>query len=328
MVLRGLEYGLLAFATCSLAFMSVLAVQSAITATRRYSLFAEAVVIAGALFSFACCYQYVMAPWNAVWAGRFIGITSNSQHTAQFLSLFILPTAFSAVIRSRKDHVTIALWLLLLIEGGLLIYTGSRTGMLMTLTGILILMRRESRDLVVAIITIGALAFAMMQLLPESGHAAQRILTLEDTRLALFRDLWAKFWEHPFVGDMHFIDTPRGMRVAIRENSYLMIASMMGLVGITIFLIFLARVYEDTFVLWKIPRPNSKPWFGDLIIASIASILIGAATEGFLFAIVGPSYLLLYAYCGFAEDIAKSVRGASKAPAAQATIRKLQSAAQ
>ncbi|WP_283433293.1 hypothetical protein [Neorhodopirellula lusitana] len=175
----------------------------------------------------------------------------------------------------------------------------------MTLLPLCVMFRHRSRYLAFAAIGLAVVVVLAVLFVPETQVAAERLTSTQDTRSVLFTKLWHQFLENPLFGKMATMTFLGIKRVQIQENSYLMVASMMGVLGICIFGAFLATVGGAMRKLYSYPNPTGKPQFRDFILASLVSILAGAFFEGFLFAIVGPCYLLLYLYAAMAEDLAQ-----------------------
>lgn len=304
MILNEIPNGLPSIPIFLLSFVVMTFLAEQLRDYRHRQYFIESVVLSGALFTFACVYQWLRAPQNSIWAGRFIGITDNSQHTAQFLALFIIPTVFLQFSNTKSAFQRNAIWGLLAVEVGLLFFTGSRTGLLMTLLPLAIMFRRRSRYIGFAAIGLGVVAAFAVLITPESQEATQRLVSTKDTRSELFISLWQQFLDNPMFGKMNVITYMGVPRVQIRENTYLMVASMMGMVGITIFGSYLFVLGSSMRRLLVLPVRSNTPQFHDFLLASLVSILAGAFFEGYLLAIVGPCYLLLYLYAHSAEAFA------------------------
>ena len=305
MILNGVENGLLSTPVYAMSFVAMMFVLKATREASGKRFLLESLVLGGVLFTGGCMYQLLLAPHNAVWAGRFIGITNNSVHTAQFLALFIRPTVYLTSTTIQNVFLRNALWLCIAVQFALLAYTGSRTGILMTLLPLVVMYRQRSRHLMTAGVAFSVALLLTVVLFPEAEGARTRLTSTEDTRSAVYQILWQQFLDSPVFGDVDTFYYQGVKRLRVRENSYLMVAATMGFVGIAIFGAFLVTVCKAMQKLYSYPNPTGRPQFRDFVLASLVSILAGAFFEGFLFAIVGPCYLLLYLYASMAEDLAR-----------------------
>lgn len=258
------------------------------------------IVIAGALFCGTCAYQLVMNSSATVWNNRFIGPTSNANHTAQFLAIFLIPTLYLAW-RARLSLMSPWIYLLAF-ETLLFLWTGSRTGALMVFVGVGVLFRRKSSHLAVATIGI-AIVLAVLAIFDlDAGNAANRLLATVDTRSGVFAAEFGRFLKHPIFGEPSIFYAEAGFkRLAAAESTYLSILGSYGLVGAFTFAVFAAQVTANMLALAKSVRNTNDVTLVDLWIAATCSILAGAMFEGYLLAMVGPSILVMYLYASLGE---------------------------
>jgi len=168
---------------------------------------------------------------------RFVGISGNPQHTAEYLALATVLGLWMAM----NDPIRHLRWIwgsMAGIDLILLFGSGSRTGIgLLVLGGTAILYRRWGKAVLLlplaALVAWGMLSFLEAQNI-ELGYS--RVMSLEDTRSESWLFMWDEVKDAPLVGN-GLLDVERS------ENSYLWgfaafgvgyFALMMVLVGISV----------------------------------------------------------------------------------------------
>ncbi len=143
----------------------------------------KALALCGVLFVLANLYQLAGNPSSAV-LGRYHGTTCNAQTIGQVTSM-LLPAVLYLVF--RRDMAKF-LRLVCAVSAGFLVlfllWSGSRTGMLMLVGSTLLLFRRHWKRLVAAGILVGAALWLAMYLFPEARTNLARFLDLTNTREA------------------------------------------------------------------------------------------------------------------------------------------------
>ena len=236
----------------------------------------KAVAAAAALFVLCATVQGIINPNAIKRAGRFYATTANPQFASTTIGAFMPVVAYLIVQRGigRAWRLAMCSTLGLLIV--FLLWTGSRTGLLMSGVGLLMLFRLRLGKFAVAGMAVAVALFIGLQLFGGEISGADRLLSTEDTRTGAWTNMWSTFTSNPLKGTA--VDTFGS------ENSYLWTAARYGLLG---FLPLLAAV--GTFGLFvlrlqrvrgRLDRPHRL--LADLVVAEIAAAGAGAMFEGFL----------------------------------------------
>jgi hypothetical protein len=246
------------------------------------------VVIAGAIFVLGTAYQLLMARTSIVRQNRLYGTAGNPQHAGMVLAMTLPPLCYLIIRKGQRYVWRLSLGALGGVASLMLLWTGSRTGILVALTGLLLFFRtRIGRLLGVAMIA-SIFVLAAMQIYTESTAPFSEMFLRGDTRSHVWSAMLEQFWNNPAMGAM-------GESFGVGENSYLAIACSMGLTGlipIAIAYFFVGRQ------LWRLQRVRKQ--FGehlllaDLVTASLVSFAVGAMFEGYLLGTITFPVLNLY----------------------------------
>jgi hypothetical protein len=258
------------------------------------------------LFCLGCLYQYFINPGEVVWGGRFQGTTGNANHAAVVLGVGIPPGLY-IFIRSRARHLlagersqsdpwlirfTSALLTSLLVV--MLVWTGSRSGAIVALFGIILLFRFRLGKLAMVLMICGVAVFTLIKLLDEVGISsiATRLLELKDTRSENWKTMFGTFIDSPFIGK-------EASESVGSENSFLLVAARTGLVGLIPFTCAIGLIIYGLVRLQRVRRYlGDQQLLADLVTAGILSILLGAMFEGYLFATYSFPLFALFIYVG------------------------------
>lgn len=227
--------------------------------------------------------------YNAAFlGGRFMGTTNNPQRIGAMLAL-TLPFSLGVIgtrgagVTVRVTHAAIVACVILAVFA-----TGSRTGGLLSLVAVAFFFRSRLGTATLVAILVGTFALAGYMLfgdVVESG--ADRLASFEDTRSAAWRYCWNLFLASPLVG------TP--MDSAAGETSYLSAAAVMGIGGL-ISILVLAGLLVFTAVRLAGRRRSAGPYRStiDVVVASLAQVVISWVFEAFAFGTVTDHVLVLY----------------------------------
>jgi hypothetical protein len=245
-------------------------------------------VIAATLYVGASTYQLLMS--RASLGNRFFGVSANPQLTALNLALFFVPCLAMLVDKQTRPMGKVRLSALIGVLLALLIWTGSRTGALMTMVAVLFMLRLNLRRAVIFAVIGGVGLFVAWSVLDLSGAQAERLLSLQNTRGGIATQLLSEFTSSPAFGTM-------GTTVGVRENSYLSVLALSGLFGGIPFFLAIGLL------VWSVARlQRSRKVLGehaiyaDMLTAGFASILVGALGEGFLLGLLTAMIVGIYSY--------------------------------
>jgi len=252
----------------------------------------RAVAAGGGLFVIGSLYQYFINPADIVWGNRLLGTTGNANHAALVLASSIPPACYMFLRTGGRTAWRLGYAILIAALSVCLVWTGSRTGGLVALLGIVLLFRFRLGKLAVALAICGVLVFTMIKVLDETGIStiASRFLDIHDTRSEAWGHMIDMFKANPVIG-------AEAADVMVSENSYLLIASRTGMVGLIPFTISVVAVIVGLIKLQRIkPFLREHVLLADLVTAGIVSIAVGGMFEGYLFATYSFPLFTLFIY--------------------------------
>jgi hypothetical protein len=230
---------------------------------------------------------------NVVAGNRLMGISGNAQLMSYICSIFLLTNVY---LFSRLPLGSAMRWVYGLSIGVLglfVVWTGSRTGALCAATGMLAYFRLRIGSFALIGVLGAAVLFAVASFFSESFDGVSRFLEGGNTRRDVWLQAWSEFTSAPLFGT---IGLREGESVSTIESSYLATLSLLGLTGGAV---LLAVVLSIVSVL---PRLTYYRWVSrvvpeqaDLVIASIAVVMVGSVFEGFFLGILSFAVVWLYA---------------------------------
>jgi O-Antigen ligase len=266
---------------------------------KNFGLAARSISIAVFIFIVINSYQYAIDRYAITFHhGRFLGTTGNPQHAALLLASTIPCLMFLIQSNFKWNFAKFSWGVLLIVVMYFLLLTGSRTGLLMGATSILLFYRNNGRAWLrlligLAIVTVIFMTFSEPQTLSSSSNidatVSDRFSSTNDTRGAAWNGMWQGFTNNLFFG------VPlEGERMGYGENSWLAVASNLGLVG---FIPMLMMGWECLKLMWQMDRlSNQQPYYflqSSTVIAGLGSLLVGSLFECFL---VGNITFALFAF--------------------------------
>jgi hypothetical protein len=265
----------------------------------NFSLAARSLSIAVLIFIVINSYQYAIDRYAITFTqGRFLGTTGNPQHAASLLASTIPCLMFLIQSNSKLNFAKFSWGVLLIAVMYFLLLTGSRTGLLMGATSILLFYRNNGGAwlrllLYLAIVAVLFMAFFEPQTLSSSSNidstVSDRFTSTNDTRGAAWNGMW-----QGFINNLLFGVPLEGDRMGYGENSWLAVASNLGLVG---FIPMLMMGWESLKLMWQMYRLSRRqPYYflqSSTVIAGLGSLLVGSLFEGFL---VGNITFSLFAF--------------------------------
>jgi hypothetical protein len=212
----------------------------------------------------------LQAPW-----GRFEGMTGNPQHAAAYLALAI-PSLLYLLRRTGEPLLFRMVWAGLLLAAALvLLWTGSRTGAVMTCVSVLVMFRRKLW-VIVPCVTVTFLTMAF------GGEEVDNTLVEQygdrgDTRTANWLLMLNQFLAEPAFGRTDFENA-----INYKESSWLAMAAATGVIGLgaLVFATYILARY-----LWFVaarPRPPHVRGLSDLVLATFLGLFVGSFFEAYL----------------------------------------------
>lgn len=255
-----------------------------------------AVFIAGALFTLASLSQYAIRSSAALHVNRFVGVAANANFAALALSVSLLAGLFLTLSQDVRAWVKPIILGFVAVFVVLIAWTGSRNALLMSTVGGLILFRsRIGRGMAIAVVS-GVLAVAMVQYWLQVDNIGERLLSLEDTRTAVWTSMLQQFLASPLLGS-----TSERQFTAGSENSYLLAGSEYGLVVLAPLLLAVLLVVRH--LLWINRRralAGENRLLVDFVTGGSCALLAGSLFDGFLLANYSFALLNLLLYLAIA----------------------------
>lgn len=266
------------------------------------------VSIVGAIAATGCFYQLVVNSSVVIINKRLIGISGNPQGYAVTMA-FILPfVCFLASKKGNRRWVRPLLLAVIAVMSLQLVWTGSRTGALSAVVGLIVLFHRNLGRFVLLAPAVVIAIYLVMPYLEGSQEIASRLVSSQDTRSAVWSILYDRFQRNMLFGASTDV-------LQTAENSYLSSLSEFGiigtlpLVGAMIALgVQLARLHKNRRLL------GDESFLVDLVTASWATIGVAAMFEGLLLGIGTLSVFLIYMMASVTGFLTDWTTAASTAP--------------
>jgi hypothetical protein len=269
--------------------------------------------VAGILFLLGTCYQLAINRSAALGNGRLYGISANPQFAGVLIAVSLPPCLYLLARRGESK-----LWRMALIASVgflilLLLWTGSRTGVLAAAVGIGLLFRARLGKWVLVGLATAVFVVLALQIYGESAASGmEHVLDTTNTRSAVWHELLHEFQESPLWGQMDEYD--------VQENSYLSTAAHAGLFGLAPLLLVILLVSWTLLKLQRLRRHlGEHALVADLVIAGLTSIGVAAIFEGILLGTLTISVFAIYIYLAIAAFLLDAVAagnlpGAERAP--------------
>jgi O-Antigen ligase len=250
----------------------------------NFQLCVWSLAMVGVIFSVACAYQgrFDMHAMTFV-QGRFLGTTGNPQHAAALLAGTI--PNFIFLIESHNKWWIKTLWIaVLLIIGYFLFLTGSRTGMIMAISSILLFYRNRGVALLRLgsfVVVLSAIVFSFTShddTLTSNAPASNRFVSGGNTREGAWSGMWNGFMNNPLFGS-----PLQGDRLGFGENTWLAAGDATGLVGFIPIVMMGLGCLKMMLELYKLSNRNSSYFLQtSTVIAGLAGLLAGSFSEALL----------------------------------------------
>ncbi len=199
--------------------------------------------------------------------------------------------------------------------------TYSRGSMAGLVAGLAVIGLLRYRKLLLA----GAVAAALLIFLPQTQAYIARFvegIQLQDRatlmRLGEYKDALALIARYPWLG-VGFAGSPDADLYVGVSNVYLLMAEIMGVIGVTVFLLVLAGYLRSLWVAW---RRNTDPGLEALFLglgAAVVGGMVGGIFDHYLFNLVYPHMgVLLWTYLGLGMAATRLVKLPAPAGASSA----------
>jgi hypothetical protein len=237
--------------------------------------------------------QILVSPGASTAGGRLIGISGNAQQMGTLCGLFILSNTFVFQDRSASRVAKLAGLATAGLLGLMLLWTGSRANILMTVIGVLMIYRLQVGRLLTFGVAAGAIVFILTLTFSESTSPLARFQDAGNTRLGVWTWAFENFAESPIFGVL-----PLGTDSAV-ESSYISALANTGLLGLGILLVAMAGLVGQCVSAWRLRaiQPEFAP-LCDYFIGTTAALVVVNAFEGFATGIL--TFPLMAMYLHFA----------------------------
>ena len=305
---------ILAFGSVVFAFLAIFTFSGVVLMVRlgparwlrdnhQFHLGVWAIATVGVIFMAVNGYQTLFDPYPITFVqGAFLGTTGNPQHAATLLAATIPCMLFMIQIQHQK-HWTM-FWVVMLIGTVIgLLLTGSRTGALMAVLSFLLFFRQNKKALLQVIVFAGLVGMLFILLggqidfIIDPEFISRQLLNTDNTRNQVWAAMWRSFNTYPIFG------IPlQGDRFGYGENSWLAVASTLGIVGLIPLFLFGINSIMMIFKLNQIAIRNpSYTLPTSVVVAGLSSILVGSFFEGFLLGTLSFPLLVLLLYLALGQ---------------------------
>jgi O-antigen ligase len=252
----------------------------------------KTIVVGGGLMVLSTLCQFVAAPSAAYNGDRLAGTTNNPQHLGSTLAICIPAAAYLLVRKGESIFWRMACGCLLGFGLIVLMGTGSRLGLLMTLIGLLLLFRHRLGRFAVMGVVVSVVAYIALWLLGVGAiTGADHLLDTRNSRAEGWQRTWEVFMNNFWFGT--------GSDADMIENSFLSAGSETGMLGLAVMLAATALVVAGLWRLTRIRRSlGENAMLADLVCAIIVSILVGSFFEAFLMSSMTDMLVILYISLG------------------------------
>ena len=237
---------------------------------------------------------------------RFTGLTNNPQHAAVILATFSIVAMW--LLLNDKNRRMVPIWAGLLATNLLFtVWTGSRTGLGITVIGAMVILHRHMRRAVLLLPVAGLILWILLEVVGSNVNlGADRLVSTQNTRSYAWMNMLRNARRDPLIGV--------GIGEAgDSENSFLYgFASYgVGMVALQFLLVIVSGVQGFRLLRWRSHAPASISSFSDLIIAYFAMYFAGSIVEGYMIARVGAPLMFLLLFGSMATIFIQNTRDAA-----------------
>lgn len=234
---------------------------------------------------------------------RFTGLMGNPQHAAMVVATFANVAMWLLLNDTKRRFVP--MWAGFVAANLLLtVWTGSRTGMLATVVGAMVILHRHMGKAVLLLPVAGLLLWVLIKVVGSSVNlGADRLVSTQNTRGHAWMILMRNGQRNPLFGV--------GVSEAgDSENSFLYgFASYgVGMVFLQLLLFFVSGVQGLRLMRWRSFAPPELRAFTDLIIAYFAMYFAGSLLEGYMIARVAAPLMFLLFFGSLATSFIQNSR--------------------
>ena len=252
-----------------------------------------ALEISGLFFCGLSLVQWRINPAPVLHGSRMQGLSENPQFAGVLMSTLVCICIYLALSKTESLKKRLFHFACIIVFGSFLMWTGSRTAVLITAVGAAIQVRGKIMAWI-GILLAGYVAFLLLgsSAGESSGDLMDRLISLQNTRA----EAWARSWD-AFLANILFGDGR-----TLLENSYLSAAASMGLLGVAVLGAMIIAHGRSVFYVFM-----HRQWLGGdarlayLVVALTAALGAGAMFEPFLLSIATHATVTLLVLAAVAE---------------------------
>lgn len=248
----------------------------------------------GVIVAAITAFELFTNPKSVILGGRLASVAATATFCAEMFVAAMLPTLYLIIRPGARGWARVFWMCAFAVETLMMIGSGTRTGILMSFVGIVIMLRSRLAKLFPVAIGATILIAIALLILPENLGiiGAERMLDTTDSRTAVWHEGWQQFLSSPFFGVS--VD---GENVII-ENSYIDAFATAGLIGGAPFLLALILFGRSMFQMQRrrSTLDSGNQLFIDLLIGAFVAELVGAFFDAYLLATVSVQLYVVVMY--------------------------------
>lgn len=239
---------------------------------------------AGLFFCVFSLIQIAFDPSAAIQQGRLRGISANPQFAAVFLSILIIIITYLLTVPTEKKLWRIFHFLCWGFFVVMLMWTGSRTGLLIAFVGVVFQVRNRPLVWVLGGLVVAGAIYYLSQYSTDTADVLSRLTSTADTRSEQYAMAWENFANHPVFGNT----------TTVIENCYLAVASGAGIVGLAILAAVIFLHLSNVIQIWRLRKLlGTEQRIADLLLSLTMAMGVGGLFEGFVLAIATAGVVLV-----------------------------------
>jgi hypothetical protein len=184
--------------------------------------------------------------------------------------------------------------------------SGSRTGALSTVVGILFMYRMRVVRLAIVCLLLLVSFYAVSYFATDTGAAVDRLISTENTRETVWSSAFEDFFRSPVLGQFPFLRG--GDRLNEVESSFLRALANMGILGGVVLALPFAKGVSDAVRVYRYygASPGLRHLI-DLYIGSMAMLIVQNTFDGYVFGYLSLPAIYLYLHFTLGHFLASAV---------------------
>jgi len=248
--------------------------------------------------------QITLSFGSSFLGGRLLGTAGNAQFMGSICCFLLLGCTYLFTDLPRGRPLRWVSLGCIVVLSGFLVASGSRGNTLATVVGLIVMFRTDLGRLL-GLAIVGAVAIAVAGLLfGEEAIGAQRIISGEDTRTAVWQAALAVFQDYPIFGS--YAELGSGQPSFGVESSFIRALALLGIIGGGLFIIAATLMFGDAIQSIRLARmrPDLRR-LCDFHAGLTLTLLLLNVYEGVAFGVLTLPVMFMYLSCalgGFLRD--------------------------